>query len=120
MQDYDSKKADHVLSDSDMVLLQTLGRRNFLMYSGVLAATLCLGGFFPCEGVADSGMKETAIPVAYPIDPNVATTVERTLLFAAVARASKSRICQRYPSAVCMAMATILLALAFLLFGVQI
>lgn len=85
MQDHDSKKADHVLSDADLVLLQTISRRNFLTYSGALAATLCLGGFLPSEGVADSGMKETAIPVDYPIDPNVATTVERTLLFAAIA-----------------------------------
>ena len=85
MQDYDSKKADHVLSDIDLVSLQTLGRRNFLMYSGALAATLCLGAFSPCEGVADSGMKKTPIPVDYPIDPIVATTVERTLLFAAIA-----------------------------------
>ena len=85
MQDYDSKKADHVLSDADLVLLQTISRRNFLTYSGALAATLCLGGFLPSEGIADSGMKETAIPIDYPIDPNVATPVERPLLFAAIA-----------------------------------
>ena len=85
MSNCDSNKTEHVLSDDDLVLLHTVGRRNFLMYSGALAATLCLGAFFPCEGVADSGMKKTAVPVDYPIDSTVATTVERTLLFAAIA-----------------------------------
>ena len=84
MQNRDSKKADNALSDADCILLQAVSRRNFLMYTGGLAAALCMGGVFPCVGLADSGMKSAAVPVEYSIDPHVVTTVERTLLFAAI------------------------------------
>ena len=58
MSNCDSNKTDHVLSDDDLVLLHTVGRRNFLMYSGALAAALCLGVFSPSGSIADSGTKK--------------------------------------------------------------
>ena len=84
MQNGDSKNRANVLSEADQFLLQTLSRRNFLMFSGGVAAAFCLGGFFSCGAVAGSGGEKASEPLDYPIDSTVVTTIERTLLFAAI------------------------------------
>ena len=84
MQNGDSKNRANVLSEADQFLLQTLSRMNFLMFSGGVAAAFCLGGFFSCGAVAGSGGEKASEPLDYPIDSTVVTTIERTLLFAAI------------------------------------
>lgn len=81
----DAKKPGGLPPRNGLTLLHAITRRNFLLYSGGTAAALCLGWGVPeaMGAVATGG--GAATPPTYPIDADVLTTLERTLLFPAIA-----------------------------------
>jgi metallophosphoesterase (TIGR03768 family) len=71
-----SKKPSDVLSGDELKMVHTVSRREFLQYSVGIASGICLNALVPKYVRAAVSKQPT-----YPIDPNVLTTVYRTLLF---------------------------------------
>ncbi len=76
-----SKKRSDILPGDDLKMVHGVSRRQFLKYSAEIAAVMCLNPLMP--KTAGAGVSSEVI--TYPIDSNVHTTKDRTLVFPSLA-----------------------------------
>ncbi|MGC8493383.1 MAG: TIGR03768 family metallophosphoesterase [Syntrophobacteraceae bacterium] len=90
-----SENGSVILSGDDLKMVQGVNRRQFLKYSNAIAAVFYLNPILSKSATAGASAQVTT----YPIDPNVFTTRDRTLVFRSIAnglRAPELPLIARY------------------------